>query len=126
MTTTPRERVRAGVAWLDENQPRWRDRVSVNDLEMANGCRCVLGQLFEVEARQASILMPCVPGYVLHHRRSDAGRGIGYNWAVRQGNVMSKQRAVSLGFDIDFDGDFRITFKTLQDLWSLVLKGEDL
>ena len=42
---TMTERVAAGAAWLDENQPGWWQRIDLGELNLASSCRCVLGQL---------------------------------------------------------------------------------
>jgi hypothetical protein len=39
------ERVAAGAAWLDEHLPGWPQRISLTDLDMADDCGCVLGQI---------------------------------------------------------------------------------
>lgn len=46
-STEMRERVARGVALLDEHVPDWRDRIDPNRLNMIDGCRCVLGQVFD-------------------------------------------------------------------------------
>ncbi len=38
-------RVVAGVAYLDDELPDWRDRVCENALQMQSACNCMLGQL---------------------------------------------------------------------------------
>lgn len=40
------ERVAAGAAWLDAEQPGWVDRIDLDRLNLASSCRCILGQLF--------------------------------------------------------------------------------
>lgn len=40
------ERVRNGVAFLDEHVPGWREKVDPAALDQESVCRCVLGQLF--------------------------------------------------------------------------------
>lgn len=44
-TTTIAERVAAGAAWLDEHEPGWVDLIDLDKLNLASGCRCILGQL---------------------------------------------------------------------------------
>ena len=41
------ERVAKGVAWLDSQQPDWRDRVNVQTLDIMMPANCVLGQVFK-------------------------------------------------------------------------------
>jgi hypothetical protein len=40
------ERVARGARWLDEVSPWWRDAMALRTFDLANGCRCVLGQVF--------------------------------------------------------------------------------
>lgn len=46
MTASIAERVAAGVAWLDADDPNWwkPDRIDLDELNMAHPCYCVLGQ----------------------------------------------------------------------------------
>lgn len=46
-STEMRERVARGAALLDEHAPDWRYRVDPNRLNMLDGCRCILGQVFD-------------------------------------------------------------------------------
>jgi hypothetical protein len=39
------ENVKRGVALLDERLPTWRQRVNPDTLDLANGCRCIVGQV---------------------------------------------------------------------------------
>ncbi len=41
------ERVRRGMAWLDEHAPaNWRAKVNLRKFDMENPCHCVVGQVF--------------------------------------------------------------------------------
>ncbi len=40
-----RFRVKAGMAWLSERRPKWRDDINLNTLDLANPSTCVLGQV---------------------------------------------------------------------------------
>jgi len=40
------DRVRAGIAWLDGNEPGWRGVVNPDELKVQSLCNCVLGQVF--------------------------------------------------------------------------------
>lgn len=45
---TVEQRVARGIALLDERGPEgWRDRVNLDDLDMINPRRCVLGQVYD-------------------------------------------------------------------------------
>jgi hypothetical protein len=37
---SPDERVAAGVRWLDEHEPGWRDRIDVETLDVGDPCGC--------------------------------------------------------------------------------------
>jgi hypothetical protein len=39
--------VARGAALLDEKMPGWETRIDLTQLNLADSCRCVLGQLFE-------------------------------------------------------------------------------
>lgn len=40
-----RDRVDAGVAWLDQHHPGWADRIDVDVLDLGDCYSCVLGQV---------------------------------------------------------------------------------
>ena len=40
-------RVAKGVAWLDKWHPGWAEKIDLQTLDMASGCFCVAGQLFD-------------------------------------------------------------------------------
>lgn len=42
------EEVIAGARHLDRVQPFWRSLISPGDLDMTNGCRCVMGQVYGI------------------------------------------------------------------------------
>jgi hypothetical protein len=39
-------RVEAGAAWLDAVYPEWWTHIDLDELDLADSCRCVCGQLF--------------------------------------------------------------------------------
>jgi hypothetical protein len=47
------ERVARGARWLDEVSPGWRDAMALRTFDLANGCQCVLGQVFAEAAAPA-------------------------------------------------------------------------
>lgn len=44
MSRTPAN-VKRGVELLDARLPGWRERVNPDTLDLANGCRCIVGQV---------------------------------------------------------------------------------
>lgn len=44
--TTPVDRVRAGAAWLDTDKPGWAAAINPKTLDLSQGDRCILGQLY--------------------------------------------------------------------------------
>lgn len=44
-TRTAEERVHDGASYLDTKIPDWHDQIDVTSLDMADECKCVLGQL---------------------------------------------------------------------------------
>jgi hypothetical protein len=47
------ERAARGARWLDEVSPGWRDAMALRTFDLANGCQCVLGQVFAEVAAPA-------------------------------------------------------------------------
>lgn len=43
--STITERVAAGAAFLDEREPGWDQRISLDELSIGSSCNCILGQL---------------------------------------------------------------------------------
>lgn len=41
------DRVAAGARVLDELDPHWADEIDLEQLRLADGCRCILRQLFD-------------------------------------------------------------------------------
>lgn len=98
------ERVANGVAWLDTAYPTWVYGVSIQDLDMADECRCVLGQVFE-QPREGS-LFPDGFSYVMNYAMpADAEPDV---WAV------------SHGFDCNGERD---DFEALQAEWTQVIEA---
>lgn len=45
-------RVREGLKWLEETHgPGWEDKISMDRLDLSDGCFCVLGQVYREEAK---------------------------------------------------------------------------
>jgi hypothetical protein len=42
-----KQRVQAGAAVLDEHNPGWHNRIDLDTLQLACGCDCVLGQIYQ-------------------------------------------------------------------------------
>lgn len=42
-----RDRIDRGVEMLDDNRPDWRDRIDPTRLDMLDGFRCILGQVYD-------------------------------------------------------------------------------
>lgn len=101
---TPKGRVASGARWLDQYIPDWYERARINNLNMADTCRCVLGQVFEAKAREESLT---------------SGFGFGSRVVEAETNVA----ACELGFDIYADE----TYHELAELWTTEIekrKGE--
>lgn len=67
------EQIKAGIAYLDKEEGRkeWRERISIQDLNLQECVNCVLGQVY------------------------------GDFYDVIDYGTLSKQETISLGFDID-------------------------
>lgn len=44
---TIQERVANGAALLDEKKPGWRDKINLEELDISDPSRCVVGQLYQ-------------------------------------------------------------------------------
>lgn len=54
--STIRERVDAGAALLDREEPGWEDKIDLDTLKLHDPCRCVLGQVFGLYSTGARVL----------------------------------------------------------------------
>lgn len=101
-----RARVAAGVAWLDEHRPDWRERVELRRFDIRSACRCVLGQVFEED--QAN---------------DDSISGYGY---VLSRLILPVDRLIQLGFDAKLGGAGGAIrdFDRLQRAWTLELTAD--
>lgn len=64
-------RVERGAAWLDKHKPGWFARVNLKTLQLDDGCRCVLAQVFQSEfcvvmGRVGSYLEVADHGFAVH------------------------------------------------------------
>lgn len=50
---TVRQKVQNGIDWLDEHAPGWERRIDLSTLNLYRGCDCVLGQVFQEEAKES-------------------------------------------------------------------------
>ncbi len=104
MTITIPERVANGVAWLDERIPTWHARVTLEDLDMADSCRCVLGLVFS--------------------DRVQDGDGFGFVMSCEMPALASPDEwAVDHGFDCD--GTLS-DWAHLHEEWSTVIESRRL
>lgn len=53
-STSIEARVARGAEWLDATKPGWERLVDLAELDLSNGCRCVLGHVFREEGEQDS------------------------------------------------------------------------
>jgi hypothetical protein len=71
------ERVAAGTAWLDDHAPaEWWDRIDLITLDISDGDRCVLGQVFAADADQLGFINGYIAAeYLFPHIRSGTWQG---------------------------------------------------
>ncbi len=74
--STVEERVAAGAAWLDANEPGWERRIDLATLEVADGCRCVLAQIMPEHRFYRILARLGLPG----------SRAIAYGFATDRGD----------------------------------------
>jgi len=84
MTETVEARVARGAEWLDEQEPGWERRIDLAALDLEDGCRCVLGHVFNDAAIVASVTADYIGGYqwaLRHFEKPWAwARGHGFLW----------------------------------------------
>jgi hypothetical protein len=85
-----RRAVHAGAEWLDQQDPAWRDKITMADLRLANPYQCVLGQVFRDNPGIA-------PRYPEHEGQRHKARN-GWHYAVSELIWPSKLSPYDLGF----------------------------
>lgn len=137
---TRRNRIRAGAAWLDEHKPGWRDHVVINDLDLSNTCRCVLGQIFTPVIRVLRDENPdlyravvrttdtededgYLPGYMLATRGLEGYYDDDGNFVtvINDHRVLTTRQAQDLAFDMGYGDE---SWEELTGDWRTFLKGE--
>ncbi len=79
-----REHVERGAVFLDEHEPRWWKRIEEERLQLASGCDCVLGQLFEAGEHETPF------GRALYEIRG----GLDWDWAAAHGFLLGDHALV--------------------------------
>lgn len=102
-------RVERGVSWLDAHVPDWIDKVEVIELQMADPCRCILGQVFGDEAD------PEPYGY--------SGFDIGLDKAYETDPDGLDESATGWAVDHGFDADIDWEYSALAEEWSGVIEA---
>lgn len=101
-----RDRVAAGVAWLDEHRPDWRERVVLRVFDIRSACCCVLGQVFADKAGTKYF-----DGYE-YGREAIYGR-----------ESLSRGVSRRLGFDAN-DAAMQDDYDRLQRAWTIELTAD--
>ncbi len=70
---TAKERVQNGAQWLDETEPGWEDRIDTARLHLANGTKCILGQLFNTEGGYYGVIRNENYPEITHRTAPDLG-----------------------------------------------------
>ena len=94
-----RERVRAGIALLNEKVEGWRDRIDLSTLDMQLCTSCIVGQVFGIEAG------------------SDRGWS---QFAEINTDILGIADPMDFGFDADNGDDEE--YAELQDAWTAELR----
>ena len=105
--------VAAGAEWLDANEPGWEGRVDLAKLDLANACRCVLGQVMPEHdyAETMGRLHEAVRKYGLE----SVPGGLAHQWAVERG--FNAPEELVGRYTRDFSA-----FRILDELWIAVVK----
>lgn len=94
-------RAERGAALLDEWEPGWDALIDLSILDLDDGCRCILGQVYDREV-----------GLLSGDLRPENGYEFGVEWLA---DYMGDDNAVAHGFASDGD-----TFSEAQaDTWQL-------
>ena len=138
-------RVERGARWLDENFPGWESRINARTLSLANGSRCICGQVFKKEAKEfESYDIGNGYSYAWHTLFTDANSWITAIVKLRtnsEGRRLSKKererRSARVGIALGFmEGclDLRsahecdqlfVGFDRLQKVWKALLKSRE-
>lgn len=102
-----RDRVLAGVAFLDETVPDWRERINLDTLDVSSGQNCVLGQVFAHKATESG------SGF-LYAIETFGG---GWEWIDGEWRVWQTDR----GFALDGTTSYQHENTVLNRAWRLVL-----
>lgn len=112
MKRTNKRRVAKGAAWLDEVDPTWFNTVRVDQLQMSNGCRCVIGQLVRDIAPKRAFTDVVLAD----------GEDPAMVPAALRGLILSMAAATRFGFEFDesrdsYEYDIDTDYAHLERLW---------
>lgn len=113
MELTVAQRVASGAAWLDEQKPGWERIVDLPKFKIEDGCRCVLGQVFEEEHQEhQEYLLP-------RHWASSA-----WSWVVLYHGLgkHDPEWSIDLGFDA-IHLSYQQDYEALQEAWTQLIKN---
>lgn len=105
-------RVKKGLEWLEETHgPGWEDKIDLKTLDLSKGERCVLGQVYEIEAD----LFEHTDGYWYAREALMKGSDVVINETDPYGDI----GAAHLGFNTYEEDDL---YDPLQKAWEYVLE----
>lgn len=109
-----RQSVKRGAALMDENDPRWFEKINLESLDMKNPCLCVLGQVY---GRYGSGLKEILSDGEYADWISLASEG-------SDTNLISKPEFYGFCFDRDFESlDYILDrYRKLDNLWTQEIK----
>lgn len=113
-----RPNVERGMAWLDANRPGWERRINLARLDLNSPCNCLLGQEYDLEAKEAfRVGREDRNGY-----RICNGYDIGFDLLLKQNGIddyfLGIPVAHSLGFATRHDADY----PALTETWRKAIK----
>lgn len=91
-----------GAAWLDEYEPYWWKHIELATFDISSPCRCVLGQVYAIEASAESCY-------------SD-----GFEYACGKLFKQASDDDINMGFDVTGEGDeedMMTEYSSLQGMW---------
>lgn len=111
--------VQRGMAWLNHDQPTWRDIIDVPTLDMRSVTRCIIGQAYYAAsgAEFAGVMRRLVPAYLGGECGEPDPAIVAYLSATHRPDHLDVGTVFGFARTNDYAWD------ALQDLWTAYLVG---
>jgi hypothetical protein len=105
------KQIERGIGWLSENKAGWELKINFETLDMVNGCRCILGQVFAEEAAANEYLLDIAPDICEPH---------GYDYVLNEDDGLSTEWAAERGFTIHPDYMWNSQGMASEEAWRVL------